>query len=88
MTLSFPNQSRSFDEAGNRIRFAGYDNVFEIAFFMEIDALKKISSKLIGRESAYLAAFDAARSLIEDIAGKAYTHGRANMIVLKAADFR
>ncbi|WP_439626981.1 DUF1488 family protein [Shinella sp.] len=32
-SLSFPNQSRSYEEAGKRIRFIGQDGMFEIPFF-------------------------------------------------------
>ncbi|WP_439618855.1 hypothetical protein [Shinella sp.] len=32
-SLSFPKQSRSYEEAGKRIRFIGQDGMFEIPFF-------------------------------------------------------
>ena len=35
MTLHFPNQSRSFDEAKGCIRFIGHDDVFEVVFRLE-----------------------------------------------------
>ena len=35
--LTFPNRSRSYDEAGQRIRFIGHDGMFEIAFAVETD---------------------------------------------------
>ena len=38
MTLSFPNISRSFDNARNVIRFTGYDGMFEVRFFVETGA--------------------------------------------------
>ena len=39
MTLTFPNRSRSYDEAGQRIRFLGHDGMFEVPFAIEIEAL-------------------------------------------------
>ena len=39
MALCFPNQSRSYDELHDHIRFIGHDNVFEVTFCLEIEAL-------------------------------------------------
>lgn len=86
MTLIFPNRSRSYDEAHDRIRFIGHDGVFEIAFFIETEALVKRSKKVIHSELGYLKAFDAARVSIERVANKAYSRGRNTMIVLTTAD--
>ena len=41
MSVTFPNQSRSYDETGHRIRFSGYQGMFEIRFFLEMDGLAK-----------------------------------------------
>jgi hypothetical protein len=35
MALNFPNFSRSYDAAANRIRFWGHDGAVEIPFFLE-----------------------------------------------------
>lgn len=72
MALTFPNSSRSFDEKGHRIRFLGYDGMFEIRFFVELDAISKAMAKVIVGEHDFLAAFDNLRGSILDVARKAY----------------
>ena len=71
MALTFPNTSRSYDETARRVRFLGHDGMFEVKFFVEIGALPKIVSRAPS-EADCLAAFDAARSSVHDIARKAY----------------
>ena len=84
MALTFPNQSRSYDAAGKRIRFVGYDGMFEVAFFVEAGAIAKASLN----EAGYLDAFDAARTSIQNVARQVYANRRKNMHVLTSADFR
>ena len=91
MTLSFPNPSCSFDEARNAVRFTGHDGMFEVRFFVEIEALAKSDSALAGTaasETKYLSAFDTLRSSIHKVAGKAYSRDRRSSYTLTAADFR
>ena len=88
MALTFPNRSRSYDETGQRIRFRGYDGMFEVPFAVEVDALSKAKSASPTSEAEHLAAFDAARESIHTVARKAYSHGRKNIYVLTPADFR
>jgi hypothetical protein len=83
MALTFPNRSRSYDAAGKRVRFVGYDGMFQVAFFVETGAIAKASLS----EDGYLQAFDAARDSILDAARQAYTNNRKNMYVLSKADF-
>jgi hypothetical protein len=83
MALTFPNRSRSYDAAGKRVRFIGYDGMFEVAFFVEAGAIAKASLS----EDGYLQAFDAARDSIQDVAREAYANSRKNMYVLTKADF-
>ncbi len=90
MTLSFPNSSRSFDEAKNRVRFWGYDSAMEISFFVEGNALKRFSPQMGSTEAGFLKAFDAARQQIHEVAEKVYARGRKNgsySFNLAAADF-
>jgi hypothetical protein len=84
MALTFPNASRSYDAAGRRVRFVGYDGMFQVAFFVETAAIAKASLN----ESGYLEAFDAARTSIQEIARKAYSNSRKNMYVLTKTDFQ
>ncbi|WP_417774195.1 DUF1488 domain-containing protein [Stappia sp.] len=83
MTLNFPNRSRSYDEAGRRVRFSGHDGMFEVPFFVEADALSTTSPG----EEQYLAAFDEARTRIYDVARKIYGSARKNVYVLTKSDF-
>ena len=50
MTLEFLNPSRSFDEVRNAIRFIGHDGMFEVPFFVEVEALAKSSAGLRSME--------------------------------------
>ena len=87
MALTFPNTSRSYDETARRVRFLGHDGMFEVKFFLEISALSKIVSRAPS-EADCLAAFDAARSSVQDIARKAYGRDRRDSYVLTEAHFR
>jgi len=89
MTLSFPNQSRSFDATRNRVRFWGYDSAIEISFFVEADALQKFSPEMSRAEAGFLKAFDAARERIHEVADKVYVcrHKGAYAYILAAEDF-
>lgn len=88
MALTFPNRSRSYDESGRRIRFIGHDGMFEVPFLVEVDALSKAKSREPGSETEHLAAFDAARESVHNVAREAYSHGRKNIYILTPADFR
>ncbi|PSJ56754.1 DUF1488 domain-containing protein [Kumtagia ephedrae] len=91
MTLGFPNPSRSFDETRNAVRFIGHDGMFEVPFFIEAGALAgplRAPGRTGPGEADCLAAFDAARSSIHEVARKAYTQGRRPSYTLTAADFR
>lgn len=84
MTLTFHNRSRSYDEVRQRVRFIGHDGVFEVPFFVETAALSAVTKG----EAGYLAAFDAARATIHDVAREIYGNIRKTMYVLTARDFR
>jgi len=87
MALTFPNRSRSYDAEGRRIRFVGYDGMFEVPFFVEAAALSR-TERTQRSEADFLNAFDLARSSIHDVAREAYSHGRRTSYILTAADFR
>ena len=88
MTLKFPNLSRSYDSALKRIRFSAYDDVFEVPFFVEVDALAALTSPPASTEAGYLSVFDEARDAIQDVAQRAYKRGRKTMYVLTPSDFK
>ena len=64
MRLSFPNQSRSFDDSKSRVCFWGYDKTIEVTFYVESDALKRLSPDMSDVEAGFLQAFDTARNKI------------------------
>ena len=76
MPLSFPNPSCSFDATKNRVDFWGYDNVIEVSFHIEADALKKLCPQMGDAETGFLKAFDTVRKRIHEVATEAYRRGR------------
>lgn len=87
MSLTFPNHSRSYDETGKRVRFTGYDGMFEIPFFVEIEALEKRMKPAAETEAGYLAAFDDARADITAAAKAIYRKGGQSPFILTAGSF-
>ncbi|AVA20773.1 DUF1488 domain-containing protein [Rhizobium sp. LEGMi198b] len=83
MSLSFPNRSRSYDASARRIRFSGYDGMFEVPFLVEADVFPDANT-----EAGYLAAFDAERDAIQKVAKRAYGYGSRRLYILTANDFR
>ena len=87
MSLSFPNQSRSYDATLRAVRFWGHDGAMEVSFFVNEDALKGIEPRMPPNESGLLRAFDLHRDLIYAAATKAYRRGRKGSYELTPADF-
>ena len=92
MSLSFPNPSRSYDESKHGVCFWGYDRTFEIAFFVECDALSKMEPDAKTDENGSLGTFDRQRDRILAIAAIVYSRRRKDSYVfaydLTVADFR
>ncbi len=86
MALTFPNRSRSYDEAHQRVRFLGHDGLFEVPFFVEAAAFPSATSHTT--EEDCLAAFDAERGTIIEVARQVYSYGHKNTYVLTPADFK
>ncbi len=88
MTLSFPNESRSYDPGLRRIRFWGHDGAIEVPFFLEENAIFRLFPRTKNVESGILAAFDEGRGRICEVAKRTYAAwpGRT-FYTLKAADF-
>jgi hypothetical protein len=59
--LNFPNPSRSYDETGHGVRFWGYDQTFEVSFFVEDGALSKVHPDTTVNEAGFLNTFDVNR---------------------------
>ena len=87
MSLSFPNQSRSYDATLPAVRFWGHDGAMEVAFFVNGDSLKRIEPRMQPDESGLLNAFDSHRDLIYAAAAKAYRRGRKGSYELTPRDF-
>jgi Protein of unknown function (DUF1488) len=87
MALSFPNESRHYDEAMHAIRFWGHDGAMEAAFFVEAQVLLKIQPDAAADEAGLLSAFDANRERIYKTAIKVYGRGRKGAYDLQSADF-
>ncbi|TPI44046.1 DUF1488 domain-containing protein [Mesorhizobium sp. B2-9-1] len=90
MTLAFPNPSRSFDQTRRAVCFIGHDGMFQVRFFVEVEVLGTFgdAGSKETAEMAYLSAFDALRSSIQDAASKAYARERRNSYTLTASGFR
>ena len=87
MALNFPNQSRSYDQRGHRVRFWGHDGAFEISFFVELGALGQITPDAKRDETGLLNAFDRNRDKILEVAAKLYSRCRRDSYTLLASDF-
>ncbi|MEK1931025.1 MAG: DUF1488 domain-containing protein [Pararhizobium sp.] len=88
MTLSFPNSARSYDETKMRVRFTGYDGMFEVKFFVTADVLAKGLVLRTAAERDYLDAFDKMRPKILDVAKRAYNGKPQAMVLLDLSNFR
>jgi hypothetical protein len=86
MTLEFPNASRSYDTTRRAVRFWGYDRSMEVSFFVTVDALCRVTSKMLVQEDDILGAFDAHRPRIRDAAAKAYAGPRKGSYELGLKD--
>ena len=84
MKLTFPNLSRSFDEARQGVRFIAYDGMFEVPFLVDAAALR---DQHAGAETC-LAAFDAGRTAIQDAAVRIYRGRQTAIYVIGPADLR
>jgi hypothetical protein len=88
MTISFPNESRSYDATRRAVRFWGYDGAMEASFFVTADALKRVQPDMAFDEAGLLVAFDENRDLIQTTAAKVYKRGHRGSYDLMPADFR
>jgi len=73
MALIFPHLSRWYDTSRKGVCFWGYDQTFEISFFVEQNALSKIDAGGPAGEVEYLNTFDANRERICHAATTAYS---------------
>jgi len=86
MALNFPNPVRSFDAGRSCVSFWGSDASLEIAFQIEIDALRKLSADVGDGEVQMLATFDSHRDAILNAAATAYGRRKASYHRITAAD--
>jgi hypothetical protein len=86
--LSFPNQSRFFDQSRRAVRFWGYEKSMEWSFFVSEEALKRMQPDMQRDEAGLLNAFDNNRPLIHAAASTAFTRTRKGSYDLTVSDFR
>lgn len=87
MALNFPNASRSYDERRGLVRFWGYDEALEVAFFVDVKALRVLCPAMVNSETGHLAAFDAALNRIHETARNVYSKGENDAYLLRESDF-
>jgi hypothetical protein len=88
MTLGFPNQSRSYDARGQRVRFWGHDGAFEVCFFVDQGVFSRINPRATLDEEGILREFDRYRDRILEAANKMYnSRQRRDAYTLLASDF-
>ncbi len=87
MSLNFPNASRSYDATRRSVRFWGHDGAFEISFFVEQDALSRMTTGAGQDEASALRAFDANHERILKAAKHVYSGRRRESYTLVASDF-
>lgn len=87
MTLSFPNQSRSYDATRDAVRFWGHDSAMEATFFVTADALRHLEPSAELDEIGLLKAFDQHRDLICSTAAKVFARGNKGSYDLVSSDF-
>ena len=87
MALNFPNVSRSYDAHRRCVRFWGYDETFEVCFFVEQDAFSRLNPGSNADEAGLLSLFDRYRDKILAAARDAYRRQRKDAYTLVASDF-
>jgi hypothetical protein len=87
MKLGFPNPCRSYDPEGHGVRFWAHDGALEIPFFVEAEALSRISPKADHDEPGFLGAFDLNREQIHKVAAKVYARYAKASYTLAASNF-
>ena len=84
MSLNFPNPVRSFDAGRSCVSFWGSDASLEIAFQIEVDALRRLGAE--PGEAQMLATFDSHRDAILSAAAAAYGRHKGSYHRLTVAD--
>jgi hypothetical protein len=87
MPLTFPNQSRSYDNTRHAIRFWGHVSAMEASFYVSAEALRRLQPDLPTDETSLLEAFDSHRDRICAAAAKVYARGNRGHYDLLASDF-
>lgn len=86
-SVAFPNASRSFDETRGTVRFWGYDQSMEVAFFIGADVLATLQRNVAPAAESCLDAFDTHRARICAVAARVYERRRSGSYDLLASDF-
>ncbi|MXN67167.1 DUF1488 family protein [Stappia sp. GBMRC 2046] len=86
--LKFTNLGRSYDPVLRRINFTGFDGELEVPFTVDVDVLTSLPAEKYGDKAAYLIAFDADRSSINDVAREIYYNSSKKIYLLTPVDFQ
>lgn len=88
MALHFPNASRNYDASRHCVRFWGHDFTTEVSFYLEEEALFKISPYSDHDEASMLHVFDVNLARIQEAASTVYARSpqRQSYLRLSAAD--
>jgi hypothetical protein len=87
MSINFPNASRNYDSKRQCIRFLGHDDMHEVSFAVNEDALVRINPGNQRDEDGFLDTFDFHRERILMVASRLYSRGRKGLYTLQASDF-
>ena len=87
LPLTFPNHSRSFDQAHGNVSFWGYASTIEVRFQIGGDMLQRLAPGTTEDEASLLRAFDSHRGAIEKTARNVYARSRQTYCRLTQADF-
>ena len=88
LALNFPNRSRSYNATRHCVRFWAYDEVLEISFFVEEDALCRMDPKATRSEAGFLNALNLHRVRIFKAAGRVYSRHSKGSYTLAASDLQ
>jgi hypothetical protein len=75
-------------ETRRRVRFTGYDGMFEVKCFVTVDVLARGLALRAPGEREYLEAFDKMRAIILDAAKRAYNSNPQDAVLLDLSNFR
>ena len=71
--MLFASHKRSYDSGRQAVHFWGYDGAVQCAFFVTVEALRRVHPAMPDSEAGVLAAFDSNRDLICAMAARLHS---------------